>query len=99
MTRDSEASLIDFCARQHGAFQESAWLEEWPVRREEMAAACLFLAGVDWYGHHRELLRVGEAIVPGCAAKAGAFLREARFDCLRFSNLLRRELRHASVAS
>lgn len=95
MTRDSEAQLLDFCTRQHGAFQESAWLEAQMVPHDEKVAACLFLSGTDWYGYSDRLLGLAEKLSPGCSDKVGDILRGLRFDCLRFSTLLRRELRHA----
>lgn len=95
MNRESEAALLDFCARQQGAFQESAWLDSQIVNRQEMAAVCLFLAGVDWYGHKQRLAALARDFLAGTTASFESALRAVQFDCLRFSTLLRRRLPHA----
>lgn len=95
MNRESEASLLDFCAYQKGAFQESAWLDSQFVSREEMATVCLFLAGVDWYGHKQSLLRLTQNFVPGSIPSFESLVGSVRFDCLRFSSMLKRRLLNA----
>ncbi len=95
MTRDTEAQLLDFCAHQHGAFQESAWLEPKPVSRDEMAAVCLFLGGVDWFGHRQSLARLGHKMLEGVEVSFSELVSRVGFDCARFSNLLKRRIDHA----
>lgn len=95
MNRESEAALLEFCAQQRGDFSPAAWMEYAGLPREEVAAAALFLAGVDWFGHRPELLAVAAELQPG--AGFGELARRTTFDCSRFSNLLRR--RHAHAAS
>lgn len=95
MNRESEAQLLDFCTRQKGAFQESDWLESRVVDRKEMAVVCLFLAGVDWYGHRQNLMGIAEQMMAGSAARFEALVQSLHFDCLRFSTMLRRRLQHA----
>lgn len=96
MNRESEAALLDFCARQKDAFQEASWLGQAPLAdRREMAAVCLFLAGVDWYGHKPALVRLAQTLLDGAATSFEVLARAVRFDCLRFSSMLKRRLRHA----
>lgn len=98
MNRDSEALLLDFCARQKGAFQEIDWLESRIVDRQEMAVVCRFLAGADWYGHKQTLLNIAERLVAGSTENFVEMLKQVRFDCLRFSSMLKRRLRHARTS-
>lgn len=95
MTRDEEARLLDLCARQHGAFQEESWLVSPPVSPAEMAAACLFLGGVDWFGHRQQLADVGSRLVKEHGMTFSQLVSSIGFDCARFSNLLKRRLGHA----
>jgi hypothetical protein len=95
MTRDSEAQLLDFCAHQHGAFKEAAWLEAKSVSRDEMAAVCLFLGGVDWFGHRQQLADLGRRLLGGADTTFAQLVSRLGFDCARFSNLLKRRIGHA----
>lgn len=96
MNRDSEAALLDFCARQKDAFREASWLGNAPLAdRREMAAVCLFLAGVDWYGHKTALAGLARTLQDGAATPFEVLARAVRFDCLRFSSMLKRRIRHA----
>lgn len=99
MKRESEAALLDFCAGQKGDFRAADWLGFDRVRRDELAAMCLFLSSTLWYGHREELLEVAEALVPGCAARPSALILAADLDRPRLSAMLRRELEHAPSAS
>ena|SRR3569623_1407274 len=99
MNRESEANLLEFCVRQHGDFRGADWLVYTHADKGELAAACLFLACQDWYGHGEELAEVAERMQPGCGGRLSALVSATGFDCSRFSNMLRRELRHALVAS
>ena len=95
MTRESEAQLLDFCARQQGAFQELAWLESRIVSREEMAATCLFLGGVDWFGHKQQLVDVAAKLLEASQIKFAELVSQIGFNCSRFANLLKRRIGHA----
>jgi hypothetical protein len=95
MTRDEEARLLDFCARQYGAFQEESWLNSPPAARAELAAACLFLGGVDWFGHRQQLVNLGSRLVKEHGMTFSQLVSSISFDCARFSNLLKRRLGHA----
>lgn len=95
MNRESEAALLEFCAQQRGDFSAAAWLAYSGLPHDELAAAALFLAGVEWFGHRRELVDVAAQLVPG--AGFADLARRTAFDCSRFSNLLRRH--HALAAS
>ena len=55
----------------------------------------LFLAGVEWFGHRRELADVAVQLAPG--AGFADLARRTQFDCSRFSNRLRRH--HAFAAA
>ncbi len=95
MTRETEAQLLDFCAHQYRAFQESTWLEPKAVSRDEMAAVCLFLGGVDWFGHRQLLVTLGRQILEGADVSFSELVSRIGFDCARFSNLLKRRIGHA----
>lgn len=98
MTRDSEASLLEFAARQFVSFDADDWLRFPHPDREELGAAALFLAAVDWYGHRSELLHVADSLVPGFRGRLSDLVRRTNFDLSRFSNQLRRLLDHAETA-
>jgi hypothetical protein len=83
MNRESEARLLEFCVEQHRCFGSSAWLAFDAVSRIGLAAAAHFLAGVDWFGKPRELLRVVEMLQPGGVGNFSALARESRFDVSR----------------
>lgn len=55
MDRAGEAELMDFCAKQRTYFSADQWNTFDAVTKAELAAAVLFLAGVDWYGHRNAL--------------------------------------------
>ena len=95
MTRDSEATLLDFCASQQAAFDESAWLEQRCVSREEVATVSLFLSGVDWFGHKQSLVRVADQLLAGTDPGLARMISHIGFDCARFSNMLKRRIGHA----
>jgi hypothetical protein len=99
MTRITEAALLNFCTQQHTCFQPQAWLAYPHPVREELAAAALFLAAVDWYGHRKALQEIASTLEPGCVGHFAALAKRAGFDCGRFSNSLRHSLRHAPLAS
>jgi hypothetical protein len=99
MNRETEASLLEFCARQREGFEAAAWLDREPQDRDELAVVALFLAGVDWFGHRRELLDVAGRLHRGCEGRFSELARSTQFDCSRFSNLLRRRLTHAHAPS
>ena len=95
MNRESEAALLEFCAQQRGDFFPAAWLAYDALPHDELAATALFLAGVEWFGHRRELHDVAGQLAPD--ARFADLARRTAFDCSRFSNLLRRH--HAFAAS
>ncbi len=95
MTRESESELLDFCASQRGEFHEDAWTTFAPIEKKEMAAVCLFLAGVDWFGHEHGLQRAARKLLDGAETTFSALVASFHFDCPRFSNMLKRRLGHA----
>ena len=99
MKRESEALLLEFCARQQADFHAADWLAFEAVRQDELAAMCLFLSSTLWYGHRDELLEVAEALTPGCSARPSVLILAAELDRPRLSGMLRRELEHALAAS
>lgn len=101
MTRETESQLIDFCVRQHGSVATADWLTFPYVEKDELAATALFLAGCDWYAPDWEpLIRIAETLHPGASKETESLYATTRFDCGRFSNMLRRELMsHAQPAS
>lgn len=89
MDRVAEAALLDFCAKQKTEFSAQRWHEFEAVENTELAAAALFLAGVDWYGHKEELIAVTEHLRPGYVGKFSQLAKESAFDCSRFSSMLK----------
>ena len=65
MTRESESELLHFCATQRGEFHEDAWTSFPHIEKQEMAAVCLFLAGVDWFGHEHGLRAAAHRLLNG----------------------------------
>lgn len=102
MNRESEAELLDFCVCQHQKFDADSWMQRPPQDRQELAAVALFLAGVDWFPHCQPLLDIAERLHSGYVGRFSELAKLTRFDCARFSNLLRRELtlaKHAHASS
>lgn len=97
MTRESEAALLDFCARQWNDFRSEAWLAAPHPNRDEFVAVILFLSSVEWYGHRQALREIARSLAPDQVGRLGELARETGFDASRFSTLLRRLLRHESV--
>ena len=92
MTRESESELLHFCATQRGEFCEDAWTTFAPIEKQEMAAVCLFLAGVDWFGHEQGLRRAARNLLNGAETTFAPLAIALRFDTPRFSNRLKRRL-------
>lgn len=86
-----------FCVEQKDAFRADDWLSFGHPDKDELAAACAFLATSEWYGHEQELEQVSLQLHPGSDLES--LVKASRFDCLRFSTTLRRELHHALCAS
>ncbi len=99
LNRVTEASLLQFCARQHERFDATQWLACPHPDEEKFTAAALFLASVDWYGHRTELLSVAEQLTRCSTGHLSALVSRTGFDLSRFSNMLRRLLDHAPAAS
>lgn len=99
MNRETESHLLDFAAGQYERFDTAEWLRFPHPDREELAAAVLFLAGSDWYGHRGGLLEAAEALAPGFRGRLSELVYRTNFDLSRFSNQLRRLLEHAKAAS
>lgn len=95
MNRESESELLNFCAAQRGNFCADAWTQFDRVEKREMAAVCLFLAGVDWFGHEHGLREAAKALLGDVETTFGSLARALRFDCSRFANSLKRRLCHA----
>lgn len=95
MTRESESELLSFCAAQRADFCVDAWTRFDRVEKREIAAVCLFLAGVDWFGHEHGLRAAARALHGDAETTFGALARALRFDCSRFANSLKRMLCHA----
>lgn len=95
MTRESESELLSFCATQRGDFHADAWTRFDGVEKREMAAVCLFLAGSDWFGHAEGLRQAAVRLLNGVPETFESLARALRFDCLRFSTMLKRRVAHA----
>lgn len=98
MNRESESGLLDFVSAQHQRFHTDDWMAYSRLDRESLAAVVLFLAGVEWYGHRTELLRLAEVLCPGSHGHLSALAKKTGFDPSRFSNLLRHRLENAQTA-
>ena len=99
MNRGTEAARREVCVRQRTDVDAQEWLNFPHPVKSELAAAALFLACVDWYGHQPELREIALTLEPGCVGHFSDLARRTRFDCGRFSNMLRYSLRHAQLAS
>ena len=95
MTRESESELLHFCATQRGEFHEDAWTSFPHIEKQEMAAVCLFLAGVDWFGHQQDLRNAARRLLNGVETTFATLAIALRFDTPRFANSLKRRLGHA----
>lgn len=92
--RAMEDRLLDFCAEQRDIFAVEQWRPDsnLVVTEKEFAVVGLYLAGGDWYGHHAELAVVADKLLPGCVGYFAELVRETRFECGRFGNMLRMRL-------
>ena len=102
MNRETEAELLDFCVLQYRKFEANDWMQRPQKDRRELAAVALFLAGVDWFPHQQPLLEIAERLHGGYVGRFSELAKLTRFDCARFSNMLRRELtlaEHARASS
>jgi hypothetical protein len=100
MNREQEEKLLSFCASQHDSFRADAWLEFEHPDRAELAVTAGFLATSDWYGHQKELAQIADRLVPGSWEGLLDAIETSRFDCLRFTTMLRREMHdHAGITS
>ena len=95
MNRESESELLSFCAAQRADFCTEAWVRFDHVEKRELAAVCLFLAGVDWFGNERGLREAAKKLLGDVETTFGSLARALHFDCSRFANSLKRRLRHA----
>jgi hypothetical protein len=96
MNRQGEQELLDFCAAQRIDFSADQWKTFSAVTRQELAAAALFLAGTEWYGHRKELIEIGEHLAPGYYGRLSVLIDETRFDLSRFNTRIKRDLGHPS---
>lgn len=99
MNRANEQELLDFCARQKESFSSKQWQDFSLVKKNELAAAALFLAGSDWYGHRNELLDLVDHLFPGRKGGFAQLEHDAAMDCGRFSNMLKARLNHEQSLS
>ena len=97
MTRESEQALLEFCARQRSQIDVSEWLKIPHPNEDEFLAAVLFLAGVDWYGHRKQLTTVAGELDPKMIGHLSQVVHRTGFDLSRFSNMLRKKINHESV--
>lgn len=86
MKRDSENSLLDFCAEQRLNFSADAWAGFDAVSPIEKAAVARYLAGVEWYGQPELLTEFADSITP---ANFAELCRATGFDPSRFGGLLK----------
>lgn len=92
--RLTEDRLLAFCAEQRCGFD----IEEWQsagnlaVNERELAVVALYLAGGDWYGHHTELEFVANRLCSGCVGHFAELVKETKFECGRFGNMLKMRL-------
>lgn len=99
MDREAEEFLLDFCHRQRLDFNVDAWFAFPCSNNDELAAAALFLSCVDWYGHEDELRLVADTLRPGCVGHFSRLAKAVRFDCSRFSSMLKTRIsREASIS-
>jgi len=97
MTRESEEILLSFCARQREQFDMEEWLKVPHPSRDEFMVVILFLAGVDWFGHRNALMEIAKQMEPASIGHLSEVVRRTGFDLSRFSNMLRRQIKHESA--
>ncbi|WP_043587632.1 hypothetical protein [Geminisphaera colitermitum] len=109
MNRHTEARLLEFCASQHRRFSAQAWVAfpekngcflpptpstHPPPPPANLGGGAAFLANTGWFGHRQELLAIAETLSPGSTGKFTNLAAATRFDCPRFSGMLRACLAH-----
>jgi hypothetical protein len=99
MTREAEEQLFDFCVRQREHFSPSEWLCFGWVPKDVLGTTALFLAGTAWYGHHDALLRVARQLAGVGLESFPDLVKRTKFDCPRFSSMLKARLRHEHAHS
>lgn len=98
MLRDVEDEILIFCVKQHSCFIMDEWIDHPPADLTKMAAVSLFLAGMTWYGHSKELQCITNQLKPNVTDIAKLF-KDASFDCGRFSNMLKMRLKNVKSIS
>jgi hypothetical protein len=99
MKREAESQFLEFCVRQREAFSPQDWLSFAALPKDELAAAALFLGGVDWFGHQRELLAVASDLHGVGMEQFSDLVMRTDFSCSRFSSMLKARLRHEHANS
>lgn len=92
MDRVSEEKVLDFCQSQYHVFDKDAWLRLDHADKKELALTAIFLAALPWYGHEEALVEVAEKLFPGIGENMTAAIIEKKFDCGRFSAMLRKKV-------
>lgn len=94
LDRAAEDRLLEFCVEQRDAFVVEKWqtVGNLAVNEQDLAVVALYLAGGDWYGHHPELAFVADKLRPGCVGHFAELVKETRFECGRFGNMLKMRL-------
>ena len=99
MRREAESKLLKFCVQQRENFVRDDWINFREVEKSELAACAVFLSQVDWYPHGEVLRELAEELHEGSSRSISGHLRATRFDCSRFSNMLRGKLAHETSAA
>jgi hypothetical protein len=94
MRREAENTLLNFCLEQRRNFSPEKWLNLPGLTADEMAVVARFLSGVSWYGNREQMLGVASRLSPDSGANLSEMVKTQRFDCSRFSGLLRAKIQH-----
>lgn len=89
MNRQTEQSLLAFCATQHGRFNAGEWAQFLRENPDELVCAAKLLSRARWYGHLHDLQAfVAEQSLPSAAEVAA----RCGFNRERFVSRLRERL-------
>lgn len=96
MNRAEFSQLIDFAASQKTHFSKEAWLEfsKSFAKNKEFEVAVLFLSQTSWFGFRDQLESISEEL--GIDSNLSDLVKTTRFECSRFSNMLKAKIHHES---
>jgi hypothetical protein len=92
--REDDSLLLDFCRRQYREFKADDWLLLGDVS-DQLKIAALFLRGSSWYKRDQELALICQQW--GLELRQlPVLVKHHRFDCARFSAMLKKQIQFAA---